>query len=64
MSELKGQLLGMLLVLGLFGIIWGVLSVSFKDAATDVGNQVQLEFSSQRAIVLIDGSFSRFTFEP
>jgi hypothetical protein len=56
MSELKGQLLGMLLVIGIFGIIWGVLSVSFQDAATDVGHQIQLDLSSQSSLVLSGAS--------
>jgi hypothetical protein len=62
MSELKGQLLGMLLVIGIFGIIWGVLSVSFQDAATDVGHQIQLEFSSETALVLGGASSNPFAF--
>ncbi len=46
MSELKGQLLGMLLVMAIFGVVWGVLSVSFQDAATQVGNEVSFEIAS------------------
>lgn len=40
MSELKGQLLGMLLVIGIFGAIGSVLYGSFKSAASSVASQV------------------------
>jgi hypothetical protein len=40
MSELKGQLLGMLLVLSLFGVIAGVLTTSFKNAADNISEQM------------------------
>jgi hypothetical protein len=47
MSEIKGQLLGMLLVIGIFTVIWGVLRVSFQDAATRVGNDIDLGLAEE-----------------
>jgi hypothetical protein len=47
MSELKGQLLGMILVFAIFGAIASILIASFKNAATKVGEQVGEEVTSQ-----------------
>jgi hypothetical protein len=40
MSEFKGQLLSMILVLAIFSAISGILYGSFKSAAKKVGQQV------------------------
>lgn len=42
MSEIKGQLLGMVLVLAIFGAIAGALVASFKKAADDVSKEVNV----------------------
>lgn len=43
MSELKGQLLGMILVLTIFGVLTAILVPSFKKAADSVGEQVAVD---------------------
>lgn len=43
MSEIKGQLLGMALVLAIFGAIAGVLVASFKTAADEVSKSIGVE---------------------
>ena len=40
MSEFKGQLLSMILVLAIFSAISGILFTSFKKAANKVGDEV------------------------
>ena len=40
MSEFKGQLLSMILVLAIFSAISGILFASFKSAAAKVGQEV------------------------
>lgn len=40
MSELKGQLLGMVLVLAAFGTILGILIPSFKKSAESVNKNI------------------------
>lgn len=40
MSELKGQLLGMVLVLAAFGTILGILIPSFKKSAENVNKNI------------------------
>lgn len=42
MSEIKGQLLGMLLVITIFGAIAAVLFTSFKKAADNVASEVEV----------------------
>jgi hypothetical protein len=43
MSEFKGQLLSMILVLAIFSAISGALVMSFKNAASKVGEQVTVD---------------------
>jgi type II secretory pathway pseudopilin PulG len=43
MSEFKGQLLSMILVLAIFSVISGALVVSFKNAADKVGQEVAVD---------------------
>jgi hypothetical protein len=40
MSELKGQMLGMILVLAIFGAISAILIASFKNEANSVSERV------------------------
>jgi hypothetical protein len=40
MSELKGQMLGMILVLAIFGAISAILITSFKNEANSVSERV------------------------
>lgn len=45
MSELKGQLLGMILVLAAFGTILGILIPSFKKSAEAVNKDITTDAS-------------------
>lgn len=45
MSEIKGQLLGMVLTLAVFGTILGVLLPAFKTAANDVSGNIKADAS-------------------
>jgi len=40
MSEIKGQILGIVLVLAVFGVVAGTLYNAFVKSAKDVGNKV------------------------
>ena len=40
MSEIKGQLLGIVLAIALFGIVFGILVTSFGKSATAIGNRM------------------------
>ena len=37
MSEIKGQLLGIILTIAVFGVVFGVLMASFKNSASSIG---------------------------
>lgn len=41
MSEIKGQLLGIVLTVAIFGIVAGVMQKAFKGAADKVGSQIE-----------------------
>lgn len=43
MSEIKGQLLGMILVLSAFGVVLGILIPSFTDAANNVSKTISVD---------------------
>lgn len=43
MSEIKGQLLGIVLVVTIFGAVAGVLLTAFKTAATKTAEQITTE---------------------
>jgi len=43
MSEIKGQLLGMVLVLSAFGVILGVLIPNFETAANNVSKTISVD---------------------
>ena len=45
MSEIKGQLLGMLMVLILFALVGGVLYNSFKNTVSTVNDKIDSETS-------------------
>lgn len=47
MSEIKGQLLGMVLVLAIFGIIGGVLYAVFDKTANRIGEKVDSAVNAQ-----------------
>ncbi len=53
MSELKGQLLGMILVLGIFGIIAGTLIPAFQNTAERLESEMDVNLSSQVSSRLI-----------
>lgn len=40
MSEIKGQLLGIVLAIALFGVVFGLLVNSFGRASTSIGNRM------------------------
>jgi type II secretory pathway pseudopilin PulG len=52
MSELKGQLLGMLLVLTVFGIMAGILVPKFTEAAKNVAENVSVTDSGAVQLVV------------
>lgn len=41
MSEIKGQLLGIVLVVAVFGVVGGVLVTSFETAASNVAEKIE-----------------------
>ena len=43
MSEIKGQLLGIVLVVAIFGAVAGVLLGAFKTAATNTAEKITTE---------------------
>lgn len=43
MSEIKGQLLGIVLVVAIFGAVAGVLLSAFKTAAANTAEQITTE---------------------
>lgn len=53
MSELKGQLLGMLMVLSIFAAIGSVLYVAFKKTASNISTQMD---SAQSSITISTSS--------
>ena len=40
MSEIKGQLLGIVLAIALFGVVFGILVNSFGRTSTAIGNRM------------------------
>lgn len=40
MSEIKGQILGIILTIAVFGAVFGVLAASFKNSADVVGSRM------------------------
>lgn len=50
MSEIKGQLLGMVLVLAIFAIVGGVLYGVFKETSTKIGDKVDSALSAQYVV--------------
>lgn len=40
MSEIKGQILGIVLVIAVFGMISGILYTAFQSASTTVANSI------------------------
>ena len=51
MSEIKGQLLGLVLVLGVFAIVGGVLYSFFQNTSKKIGEKVDSAISSKYAVV-------------
>lgn len=41
MSELKGQLLGIILVIAVFGVVMGLLSAAFQSSAEAISDRVE-----------------------
>lgn len=41
MSEFKGQLLGLVLVIAIFGVITGILTTAFKSTATELADRME-----------------------
>lgn len=61
MSELKGQMLGMILVLAAFSTIFAVLMSSFQQSAENVAKQIDVDDSG--SLVVTDGNEGlRFSF--
>ena len=40
MSEIKGQLLGIVLVISVFGVVAGLLTYAFKSSANSIANKI------------------------
>jgi len=55
MSEIKGQILGMLLVLMVFGLVAGILYASFEKNANDISSRLNNEtnFSIAKAALVV-----------
>lgn len=49
MSEIKGQLLGIVLAIALFGVVFGILVNSFGKTSTAIGNKMT-EVASTSAV--------------
>ncbi|MCQ2742843.1 MAG: hypothetical protein MJ239_06075 [Bacilli bacterium] len=45
MSEIKGQMLGLVLVLAVFGLIAGVIYASFQNSANSLSSKIEEENS-------------------
>ena len=45
MSEIKGQLLGIVLVVAVFGVVGGVLVTAFQDSAENIATSVKKEYN-------------------
>ena len=41
MSEIKGQLLGIIMVLAIFGVVLATLSIAFSNSASTIGSRVE-----------------------
>lgn len=44
MSEIKGQLLGIVLVVAVFGVVGGILVTAFQSSAGKIATSVQKEY--------------------
>lgn len=62
MSEIKGQLLGVLIVLGIFAAIGTILVTSFKSQASDLGNQMSTAQTVPAANVVIAPSGNTYVY--
>lgn len=51
MSEIKGQLLGIVLVVAIFGAVAGVLLSAFKTAATNTAEKITTEPSISEEVL-------------
>lgn len=40
MAEIKGQILGVVLVLAIFGVVGGVMVYSFQSASNNIANKI------------------------
>ena len=45
MSEIKGQLLGIVLVVAVFGVVGGVLVKAFQTSANNIATSVKKEYN-------------------
>ena len=43
MSEIKGQLLGIVLVVAVFGVVGGVLVTAFSKSAETIGSKIETD---------------------
>ena len=44
MSEIKGQLLGIVLVVAVFGVVGGVLVTAFSKSADNISNKITKDY--------------------
>ena len=44
MSEIKGQLLGIVLVVAVFGVVGGVLVTAFSKSASNISNKITKDY--------------------
>ena len=58
MSEIKGQLLGVLLVVTIFAGVSTVLIVAFNDAASDVAEQISAPVDTSPAVHINEANFT------
>jgi hypothetical protein len=63
MSEIKGQILGIVLVLAIFGTVAGLLVAAFKSSATSVASKIEsADTVAQAKINLNQSYFELITF--
>lgn len=50
MSEIKGQMLGLVLVLAVFGLVAGVIYASFQSSANNLSSKIEQENSMMMSV--------------
>lgn len=56
MSEIKGQLLGIVLVVAVFGVVGGVLVTAFSKSAKNIGAKIETDTQPVDSSASVDNS--------